>query len=105
MHDKQWQLLAKLAERGWAPIKNHKLKEVADLVHNHVAFVLVGPFDAYVLPEGVHEEAQKHPMLLPPTSKMLRIALRDQLCQVANLEKLPCRFCFLFDVRTPCLEP
>eukprot|EP00971_Amphidinium_carterae_P054368 1071138-Amphidinium_carterae.1 len=83
VHDRQaqWQLMTKLAESGWAPIKNHRADEVQDLVRNHIAFLVTAPFPEHILPRGVNPaEATGHSMMLIPTSRMLQIALRDCLC-------------------------
>eukprot|EP00971_Amphidinium_carterae_P246121 4888347-Amphidinium_carterae.1 len=76
----QWQILSDLAEHDWSCIRDHNAEEVKNLVDNHIAFLLRRPFRAYVLPRGVTKEIEKQCHLLVPTSKMLRIALRDELC-------------------------
>mmetsp|Transcript_48054 Transcript_48054/g.88522 ORF Transcript_48054/g.88522 Transcript_48054/m.88522 type:complete len:493 (-) Transcript_48054:122-1600(-) len=83
---RQRKLMAKLAEQGWVPVRDHNAAEVQALVQSHIAFLLSKPFPEYVLPAGVPDDVLRHEdYLLLPSSKIMKIALRDGLCKDPNM--------------------
>eukprot|EP00971_Amphidinium_carterae_P164903 3269202-Amphidinium_carterae.1 len=87
-------LVARLVTHSWAPIADETAPEVADLVHNHVAFLLMAPFIGYSLPSDAYTfvtELAGRSKILVPTSRMLQIALADQLCAASWQNKDICK--------------